>query len=218
MDPLSPSLDDYSTVVSILPVRLSDKKPGLIPGTYELEAVKDPMTEYSSLVIGRAKFPVYIDENRPSLMVPEPSDRVAAAIVRDYKVAMDGYNPPVAEPGLFWVRGGHEHATIGKKFAAELTEARKRQIEWFKFIISRADDDWEKYHMRRMITGLQRIACQLMKLDRPWSIDVQFDAAQSSGYVKCPFCFGEVHPEAVLCMHCRNVLNEAKHKVLLTVK
>jgi len=76
------SLDftDVSTVISLMPVPLIEHKPGLVPAEYILKAVRNPMKEIEVLNVFRARFPVYVDEHRPAIVVPEPSDRVAAAI------------------------------------------------------------------------------------------------------------------------------------------
>src|SRR5262245_66505990 len=72
--------EDISTVCSILPVGIRETKPGLNIAEYAMPAVKDPKTELAVLIIARTSFPVYVDENRPALIIPEPSDRVAEAI------------------------------------------------------------------------------------------------------------------------------------------
>src|SRR5580765_8304096 len=101
----NPDRDDVSTVVSILPVQIDESKPGLLPGQYIIPGVKDPMEDVEVLHVFRAKFPVYLDENRPALIVPAPSDTVANSICVDYKVSMPGFEVGISEPGLFWARG-----------------------------------------------------------------------------------------------------------------
>lgn len=207
---LEPSVEDVATVVSILPIPLNEKKPGLIPGEYILNAVKNPHRETSILVVHRAKFPVYIDENRPSLIVPEPADRVCAAIVRDFKTSVSHYEPNVAEPGLFWTRGQVKSNQVEDQLVDELALARKLQDEWFKRLVAAADDDWERYHQRAMLSGIQKIACAVLKLERPWNLEAE--ATYNLQLVKCKFCQADVSPEAIVCMHCQGILNMDRYK------
>jgi hypothetical protein len=123
---------------------------------------------------------------------------------------MAGYRPGIAEPGLFWIVGKDLNSP---KVADMLKLARKFQREWLKFQVSEADDQWEKYHMRKMMSGLDRIACNLLGFKRDWNIDSE-DTRAESGFINCPFCFGQVHPEASICMHCRNVINAKKAATL----
>jgi hypothetical protein len=40
-------------------------------------------------------------------MIPEPADIIAGAIYRDFKISSSHFDSGIAEPGLFWVRGGY---------------------------------------------------------------------------------------------------------------
>jgi hypothetical protein len=206
----SRQVEDISSVISILPVTLREKKPGLIPGEYIIPGVKDPNKECSVLLVSRARFPVYIDENRPALVVPEPSDRVAAAICRDFVVSIDGYSVGVAEPGLFWASGVYEKETAQDILVEEFGIARKLQLEWFKALISIADDNWSQYQTRKMISGLQRLVCSILGLEREWNLDIEVDKANT---MTCKFCRAMIHPDSVMCMHCRGILNMEKFKM-----
>ena len=164
-------LDDISTVISILPFGISERKPGLIPGEYSIPGVKDPTKEVHTLRVGRARFPVYVDEHRPAIIVPEPSDRVCAAIVRDFVTGIAGHDPGKAEPGLAWMRGAFTPEETEKKFPAETTQLREFQNNWFVNLVAIADDDWSKLHMRRSVSSLQKVACRLLGLEREGSIE-----------------------------------------------
>jgi hypothetical protein len=207
-----PPVNDISTVVSLLPVRIDENKPGLIPGQYQMPAVDDPMKDIHLLLVMRASFPVYLDESRPALVVPSPSDTVAESICRDFKVASSFYQAGVAEPGLFWVREAADEKLIRTKYAQELEEARAKQIMWFKRCVEGADDDWGKYHMRKMISTLQRLACKCLKLEREWYIEGE--VAQNLALVKCIFCRAEIDPEAVTCRFCTGIQDPARHAAL----
>jgi len=71
-----------------------------------------------------------------------------------------------------------------------------------------ADDDWNKYRQHKTISDIQRYACSFLKLERPWLLDAEITAALS----ECPSCFEKVNPRAIVCSHCRFVLDEARYK------
>jgi len=201
---------DISTVVSILPVKIDESKPGLLPTQYIIPAVLDPRKDVNTLLVARARFPVYLDENRPALIVPAPSDVVADSICRDYKVSMSEYVPGVAEPGLFWLRGSLTVKDIETTHKDELSRARELQIAWFHKLVETADDDWGKYKMRRMVSSIQRQACNVLKLDREWNTEKESNFNLS--LKPCPFCRADVHPEAIICTHCRGIINMERYK------
>jgi len=207
-----PSYEDVSTVISLLPIPLRENKPGLLPPAYELPAVENPLEEITTLLVARARFPVYIDEHRPSIIVPEPSDRVAEAICRDYRVSVAYVEPGIAEPGLFWLKDQHESKDIlsGKDAIAwsELQRYRKMQLQWFKALVSEADEYWSKIRSRRTISDLQRKACKFLGLSREWNLDTEVAESMSV----CKFCFAQVHPNAIVCHACRGILNMERYK------
>lgn len=201
----SRDMQDCSTIVSIVPVIIDDSKPGLIPSQYIIPAVKDPTNDFEILNIFRARFPVYLDENRPALVVPAPSDTVAESICRDYKVAVSYYEPGVAEPGLFWLRGYMSKETVAMSHSDELAEARRLQIAWFKRLVEVAEDDWSRYHLRRVISTIQRIAANFLGHEAEWT-NIK-DPIAAPRMVLCKFCKAEIHPDSVICRYCTGVLN-----------
>jgi predicted hydrocarbon binding protein len=203
---------DVSTVISILPIAIWERKPGLIPGEYRIPAVKDPRRDMNLLLVERAQFPVYIDENRPSLVVPEPSDKVCASIVRDFSIGIQGYEPDIAEPGLTWVPGEVTKLEIEAKMSEALADLRAKQEKWFSNLVEQADDDWGKYHMRRMISHLQRVACQILNLEREWNIAREIEKQSDIDMTPCKFCRAMVHHEAIVCQFCQGILNLSRYK------
>ena len=206
-----PNKADVCTVVSILPVGIDESKPGLLPTQYIIPAVKNPMEDVEVLHVFRARFPVYLDENRPALIVPAPSDTVADSFCRDYKVAMAEYEPNVAEPGLFWARGMIKEKDVKITLAVELDDARRMQLEWFKRLVSTADDDWGKYHVRRMISTIQRIAASTLKLEKEWNQEREIE--RNLAMKPCKFCHADLHPEAIICQYCRGILDMTRYEL-----
>lgn len=205
-----PNKADVCTVVSILPVGIDESKPGLLPTQYIIPAVKNCMEDFEILHVFRARFPVYLDENRPALIVPAPSDTVADSFCRDYKVSMAEYEPFIAEPGLFWVRGMVKQADVRVTLKEELQAARQMQLEWFKRLVSVADDDWGRYHVRRMISTIQRIAASTLKLDKEWNQEREIE--KNLALKPCKFCRADLHAEAIICQYCRGILDMTRYE------
>jgi len=204
-------VSDVSTVISILPVEVNESKPGLVPGEYHIPAVKDPARGFELLHVVRATFPVYIDENRPALIVPTPSDTVAASICRDLKISLSYYEAGVSEPGLFWKFGIINRADVGAKVGPELDRARIMQIEWFKRLVDAADDDYQVYKTHRVISPLQRLACGFLGLKKVW--DTDREVTEHLAMSKCKYCRGEIDSDAIICRHCRGIQDVRRYEL-----
>jgi hypothetical protein len=203
---------DVSTVVSILPYSISERKPGLIPPEFKIDAVKNG--DFELLVVERCRHPVYLDDTRPRLLVPDPSDVVAESIVLDHKKSISlGYEPGVSEPGLDWVSGEFKNDEEGRKLfkiqhAAVLTQMERLQFNWYKALIRIADDDWNKYHMHKFITDLQRTAARTLNVTtKDWMLETQIE--ESMG--RCKFCFTTIHPQAQICFNCHGDQTKDKY-------
>lgn len=210
--PERPRYEDVSTVCSILPVGINEPKPGLHIAQYILPAVVDPRKDVNTLLVVRTTFPVYIDESRPALVIPEPSDRIAEAICRDYRISMAHTQKDVAEPGLFWLKDNRNSADIlsGRdKEGHELLQLyRLLQTTWFERLVEEADEYWSRIRSRRAISDLQRHACNFLGLKREWNLKMEITEMLS----KCKFCFELVHPNAIICGHCSGVLDMERYK------
>jgi hypothetical protein len=204
--------EDVSTVVSCLPVSIRENKPGLHLAEYFIPGVNDPFTQINTIIVARSSFAVYLDESRPALIIPEPSDRVAEAICRDYRVSMAHTQKDVAEPGLFWLAGRREEAALlngsDKDGHKALTWYRDLQKEWFTRLVSEADEYWQRIRSRRAISDLQRAACTILNLKREWNLKVEIQEALNL----CKFCFSQVHPNAIVCPNCSGILDMARYK------
>lgn len=205
---MSPSFSpsDVATVISILPFAIREKKPGLIPSEFYIPSAID---EFQTLVVKRCTFAVYLDEHRPPLVVPDPSDQVAQSIVYDFKVATIGFIPDEVEPGLFWVPGAFtSREEIARLFKVELEDARRKQMNWFKKLVAVADDDWGKYQQHKFISSIQRFAAKTLKLERAWNLDVLTEQAS----IRCPYCATQVAVGQIVCGSCRGILDKTKFK------
>lgn len=198
-----------ATVVSLVPFPIDETKPGMTPARFYVDPA--PRDGFSTLLITGCRHGVYLDEFRPTLVVPTAPEEVAEAICFDYKKGQLSLALGEAEPGLFWVPGNfaakEKHKELQAVFATEFREAERKQQEWFKLLVSKADDDWSRFKQRGMISKIQKIAASSLKLEREWLLDVEVTAALS----ECPVCFEKVHPRAIVCRGCNAILNEAEY-------
>jgi len=204
--------NDVCTVVSLLPYPLCEEKPGLVPGTFKI-----PYTEpgdFTLFNVERCTHAVYLDSNRPRLIVTDPSDLVAKSIAYDHKIAMICYEAGIAEPGISWVWGEYQNDADGKSaFILQhnllLKQLNELQTEWYTRLLRMADDDWATYRKHKFITQLQRVAARVLgQVDREWMLEHRIEEALS----KCKFCFSQVHPEACICYSCHGILDQERYK------
>lgn len=202
------------TVVSTLPIEINESKPGLIPGTFVIPPCKKD--DFSLLVIDDCQT-VHLNPNpdMPNMIIPEPAERVAKAIVRDYRDSAMGTSSrqesdgSVGIPGLFYVVGNVNKSDILTKHKDLLEQARKNTQTWFKNLVAQADDDWVKTKQRRMITDLARVACNNLGLEREWNYD-----SLSNQSMTCPWCRSAINPESIKCANCLEIVNQAAYDKL----
>lgn len=198
-----------STVISLVPFPISEFKPGIYPGFFEVGACNNQVPQL--LVVGDSMYHVEIDENR-TISVKCPSDDIAKSIVEDYLVANLAYSPEEdVAPGIFWKPGVYDIMGIQTKFEADLKYHRDRQNRWFKKLVEMGDDDWEKTRQHKAISDVQRYAAKALKLSRPWIIPVVADQA---AIIRCPACKAGIDPEAIVCQFCRCIINMDQYKKL----
>lgn len=196
-----------ATIVSIYPEKISEFKPRLIPGYFDIPGVKKGSLEV--LVIHRVSFPIEIADGERTFMVPELPEDVANSIVNDWmsaKIAVDEQG----KPGLFWVDGAHTREAIPKHFKEKLDEADRLQINWFRRLVDLANNEFARTKQSRAIADIQRTAARYLGfMELPW---MQLEDIVIP--TNCKFCTFLIPPEAVVCPNCRNVLNPEAYKSL----
>jgi hypothetical protein len=155
-----------ATVVSLMPKKISEEKPGLFPGTFTLEPA--PKGSFSLLHVGVSHYYVYLDSTRGSLRVPELGSQIAKSIVEDYIGAQIAISDE-RRPGLFWVRGHASPEDINTKFVKELDEARAKQLNWFRALVMLGDDNWKRYGTHTSVSGVQRMAAKELNHKADWT-------------------------------------------------
>jgi len=205
------------TLVSTLPFRLEEPKPGLIPSHFSVPAAEKG--SISVLIIEDGFHQMLIpmsDPKAPPMRIPDSGESIAKSVIDDFIGACIaiGYekqeNGAVATPGLFFVPGALTVKEILTKHAAEVAQAQKNTNAWFQRLVVLADDEWQRTRQFKLITKLQRIACRHLGLEKEWSQDVLL---RSSGV--CWACKSPINPEAIICTACKAIVNQAeydKHK------
>jgi hypothetical protein len=106
---------DKSTVVSIYPRELVERKPTIQPGIFTIPA--GSIEKPTLVVVGPSSWWRDIDIEQPLLEIVNGSVQVANSIVVDYCNGLLGCNMRDTMPGLFWVPG--EFKTVESLFKAE---------------------------------------------------------------------------------------------------
>ena len=201
------------TIVSTLPFVLTERKPGQIPGYYEVEAAVDK-DSLGITFIGDAWFPELIpfaDTKAPARRMDISAEKVANGVVSDYIGANLAVSHDVLSngarrlPGIFWVNRIRNEDEVLEFEKTKVKFARLNTIAWFEALVKLADDTWTKYRQHMFITDLQRSAATYLGAkDRDWNVNVIEQMASMS---VCPACSTQVTATAMLCHNCRYILN-----------
>jgi len=164
--PINPM--DRSTVVSILPKRIIERKATLQPSTFELSpgTFENP----SVLVIGPSSWWREVDENQPLLEIPVSSVQIADAIVRDYCNGLLACNMADQMPGIFYLPGEYTVEKVKKEQPLLLQKALANQKKWFMELIRIADILWSRSNGNPLsISDDSRLACRELNIqNKPW--------------------------------------------------
>lgn len=191
-----------ATVVSIAPFKVSRSFPGCVPENFTVPAAEKG--GIAILVVPDVRFSIYVDSDRPPVIQIQPAIKAAESVCHDFKMGQFLVSMGVEEPGLFAVDGDYsgKEKQIPTLLKAELEQATRAQTAWFKAHTNYADDLWQRYRRRSMISDLQVKAAEWLGLQREWIIDREIEAAA----IKCPVCFNIVNPQAIVCGFCRAIL------------
>lgn len=197
-----------STVVSFVPFDITEWKPGLFPGRFNIKA--SDMKTPQLLQVGTCNHFVYLDESRGNLPVRNPSDIVANSIVNDYKEGQLGIEE-TALPALFWVP---REITVEEVLENKINVARVliHQKQWMTNIAMIADDDWRKYQKHNVISDFQRKAALLIgwtSVNHAWLGPMMTMSSKA-----CPSCGLSYSEGLAICPSCRCILDQKKYDQL----
>jgi hypothetical protein len=200
---------DKSTIVSILPKWIYERKPTIQPGIFELQpgTFENP----TCLVIGPSSWWREVDENQPLLEIPVSSIQIADSVVRDYSNGLLACNMGDQMPGLFYVPGEFDAARLKKEHGPLLLKARANQKKWFLELVRLADIMWSRSNGNPLsISEDARLACRELNIqNKPWLGDLQ-----QSELVRCVACGNLRNPQFPICSVCKAIADPAKAKEL----
>lgn len=200
---------DKSTVISIFPKDIEEKKCTIQPGIFKIPA--GSFENPGILVVGPSSWWRDIDEEQPLLEIPVSSIQIADSVVRDY---LNGYlacNMDSHMPGLFYVMGcktDKEGKTdtlatlewVKKEYKGELEKARTRQQAWYTLLIKMADSLWARSNGNPLaIADDMRLAARELNLTatKDWMKDFTM-----IDMVRCKACGSLKNPQFPICAQC----------------
>jgi hypothetical protein len=200
---------DKSTVVSILPKEIIEKKetiqPGrfvIPPGTYESPAL---------LVVGPSSWWKEVDLDQPLLEIPVSSIQVADSLVKDYCIGLLACNMVDQMPGLFYIPGELTIEKIRKEYQPLLTKAHEQQRKWFLELVRIADILWARSNGNPLsISSDARLACKELNItNKPWLGDLQ-----TMELVRCIACGSLRNPAYPICQACHAIVDKKRAEEL----
>lgn len=200
---------DKSTVISICPKELHDRKPTIQPGEFYIPPgnLKTP----SILIVGPSSWWRDIDEDQPLLEIPVSSIQVADSIVRDYINGMLACNMADCMPGWFYVPGAKvdsegkpdSKATIEwikSDYKNQLENADLRQKNWYRTLIKMADSLWARSNGNPLaISDDMRLAAREMGVTETKDWMKEFKMVDM---VRCKACGSLKNPQYPICASC----------------
>jgi|SRR5215471_3592397 len=189
---------DKSTVVSIYPKSVHEKKCTIQPGEFHIEP--GTYDKPSILVVGPSSWWRDIDEDQPLLEIPVSSIQIADSVVKDYCNGILACDMAETMPGLFYVAGEQTVDSIKKEYKSQLDKARARQNNWYSLLIKMGDSLWARSNGNPLaISDDMRMAAREMNLKtKDWMKDFQM-----VDMVRCKACGSLKSPEFPICAACR---------------
>jgi hypothetical protein len=200
---------DKSTIVSLLPKAISERKATITPGLFEISpgSVENP----SILVVGPSSWWREVDENQPLLEIPVSSIQIADAVVRDYANGLLACNMADQMPGLFYVPGDYTVERLRKDHANLISKYAAAQKKWFLELVRIADILWSRSNGNPLsISDDARLACRQLNItNKPWLGDIQ-----TAELVRCVACGNLRNQQFPVCPVCKAIADPVKAKEL----
>lgn len=200
---------DKSTIVSILPKRVFERKITIQPGIFDIPPGR--FDNPAVLVVGSSSWWREIDENQPLLEIPVSSVQIADSIVRDYCNGLLACNMEDMMPGLFYIPGDYTVDKVKKDHMPLLMNAAMKQRKWFLELVRIADILWSRTNGNPLsISDDARMACRELNItNKPWLGDIQ-----AMELVRCVACGALRNPAFPICQSCHAIVDKEKAKEL----
>lgn len=200
---------DKSTVVSILPKPIYERKITIQPGVFEISpgTFDDPAV----LVVGSSSWWREVDESQPLLEIPVSSIQIADSIVKDYCNGLLACNMADLMPGIFYLPGDYTPEKLKKEHMPLLLKARENQRRWFLELVRIADILWSRTNGNPLaISSDARLACKELNItNKPWLGDLQ-----TSELVRCKACGSLRNANFPICQTCKAIADPELAKKL----
>ena len=200
---------DKSTVVSIFPKQIFEKKHTIQPGVFEISP--GSYDKPAILVVGPSSWWKEIDENQPLLEIPHSSIQVADSIVRDYCNGILACDMADNMPGLFYIPGEWTVEKLKKEKFVDLNSANTKQKNWFTALVRMADALWSRSNGNPLtISDEMKIAARELNLiNKEWLKD-----SQTMELIRCQACGSLKNPLYPICSNCKAITDPIKAKEL----
>lgn len=200
---------DKSTIFSILPKKIEERKHTIDPGLFVIEP--GSVTNPSILVVGPSSWWKEIDENQPILEISHSSIQVAESVIRDYSNGLIGCDMGENRPGLFFIPGAfhklekakeYKNPDNGVTFDMLLKEAERKQRNWYNSLVKLADALWARSNGNPLSVGddMRMAARELNLVNKDWYKD-----NISIELVRCKACGSLRNPLYPICPTCKSI-------------
>lgn len=191
---------DKSTIVSIYPKDIHERKYTIEPGVFDIPAgsVEKP----GILVVGSSSWWRNIDDAQPPLEIPVSSVEVSNSVINDCINGMIEVNMATARPGLFFVLGEMSVGQVKIQCADKIKEAEQLQRNWYQLLVRIADSLWARANGNPLtISDEMRIAAKELGMkDKPWLMDYNIVEMKS-----CVACGNLKNPAFPVCATCKHI-------------
>lgn len=205
---------DKSTIVSIFPQALHEKKWTLEPGIFDIPA--GSLAAPATLIVGPSSWWKAIHDEGSLLEIPTGSAIIAHSVVNDFCNSVDLYNRERSSPGLFAIAGrALSREEVKKECATELKIADEKQRNWYKLLIDVGDMLWSHSNGNpRSVNDLARLAARELNVkNKPWMAN---DIAVT--LINCVACGSLRNPNYPICQACHHIVDQELYKKLNLAK
>jgi hypothetical protein len=191
-----------ATVLSICPFETIEIKP-IARGYFRIPAA--PKDDFVLMYIEESSYIQRLPATEHNIVIPVAAHHIAKSLVDDFvNTVIEATDE--AGPGMMWFEIKVTREQVVKDYKDELKDLFAKQIQWFKNLCQKADDDWNQYHKLGLISGHQKYAAQYLGHAAPWLVEYNIN----DGLIDCPACFSKIDARAVVCIHCKAIINRQK--------
>lgn len=193
---------DKSTIFSICPMEVNDRKPTIFPGYFHID--KGSVENPSRLVVGPSSWWKYVDENQPMLEIPTSSIVMAESVINDFCNGLLGCNMSDSMPGFMYIPGDITVEKLKKEYTKEFDNLIAKQRNWFLSLVKKGDIDWSRTGGNPLaISDDMRMAAKQLGLEsKDWMQNFQ-----AMEMVRCIACGNMRNPLFPMCANCHTVVD-----------